>query len=231
MNVLCISFFFFCIFHFYKTASINESNSTSEIAKQLVDISDQVEQSISNTANSDNGGNGDSNVLENDDPANTKYHNLLPKNNPNITPKKTDQKCDNNEQSSDKKDITSPKDDIAVDLNMTEHKQDISTKPNPQNDNDNPTSSQGENDPQKSGKKVIINEYVKYIDAKPTKSKRKHYRKGRKNRAAKDLDPADIEKAKLATIEEKSDEAGGHNQLPDDQPLDLSIRKVLKNGK
>ncbi|CAD2087265.1 conserved Plasmodium protein, unknown function [Plasmodium vinckei brucechwatti] len=231
MNVLCISFFFFCVFHFYKTASINESNNTLEIAKQLVDISDKVEQNINNTANSENGGNGDSNVLENEDPANTRYHSLLPKNNPNITPKKTDRKCDNNEQSSDKKDITSPKDDKAADLNKTEHKQDISTKPNPQNDSDNPTSPKGENDPQKKEKKVIINEYIKYIDAKPIKSKRKHYRKGRKNRAAKDLDAADIEKAKLASIEEKSEETGDHNPLPDDQPLDLSIKKVLKNGK
>ncbi|CAD2099262.1 hypothetical protein YYG_02934 [Plasmodium vinckei petteri] len=231
MNILCISFFFFCIFHFYKTANINEVKNVSEVAEQLVDISDQIEQKISNTANSEDGGNSGSNVLENNDPANTKYHDLLPKNNPNITPKKTDRKCDNNEQSSDKKDITSPNDDIAVDLSMTEHKQDISTRPNPQNDSDKPTSSQGGSDPQKSGKKVIFNEYAKYIDAKPTKSKRKHYRKGRKNRAAKDLDPADIEKAKLASIEEKSEEPRSYNQPPDDQPLDLSIKKVLKNEK
>ncbi|CAD2087237.1 conserved Plasmodium protein, unknown function [Plasmodium vinckei lentum] len=211
--------------------SVNESNSASEVAQEIVSISDQIEQKISNTANSENGGNGDSNVLENKDPADTKYHSLLPKNNPNITPKKTDRKCDKNEQSSDKKDIISPKDDIAVDLNMTENKQDISAKQNPQNDSDKPTNPQGGNDQQKNGKKVTISEYIKYADAKPTKSKRKYYRKGRKNRTAKDLDPAEIEKGKLASIEEKSEETEGHNKLPSDQPLDLSMKKILKNGK
>ncbi|SCL99709.1 conserved Plasmodium protein, unknown function [Plasmodium chabaudi chabaudi] len=216
MNVLCISFFLFCIFHFYKTASINEVSKASEVAQILVDISDQIEKTAINTPNPENGPNGDSKLLENKDSDSAKYHDLLPQNNPNITKKKTDRRYDNNyEQSSDKKE----------DFNKTDHKQDISAKPSPQNDSDKPTDSKELNELQKNRNKVTDHEYSKNVDGKPIKSKRKHMRKGRKNRTAKDLNKNDIEKAKIGSTDDKKEENGNHNQSID-EPLDLSMKKI-----
>ncbi|VEV55314.1 conserved Plasmodium protein, unknown function [Plasmodium vinckei vinckei] len=199
----------------------------SEIAKLLLGISDTVQKKASNTANSENEEKGDSKLLENKDTGNTEYHDLLPKNTPDVIPKKPDRECDKHyEQSSDKTNIASPNGDKTADLNKTEHRPGILTKPNHQSDSDNPITPKGGNDPQKNGKKVIFNEDANHIDGKLIKSKRKYHRKGRKNRTATDLNESDIEKAKLATIEEKTEETISYNHPPYDQPLDLSKKKV-----
>ncbi|CXI12133.1 conserved Plasmodium protein, unknown function [Plasmodium berghei] len=238
MNILYISFFFLGIFHFYKTASINEVSNTLINEKQNIDNSEPAGQKTSSTVNSENEGNNDLKSLENKDPSNDAiYHNPLPKNTPNSAQPKINKKGDNNncEQSEDKKNTTNSKKDTKPHHNQAENKKIIPVKPLPKNDThkstnpkekDEKDAMREKSEAQKNESKVVNNEHPKNEGAKPSKHKRKKNRRGDRYNTVKGINTSDIAKYNLDTLKEKSEEIEKQNTSVDDQPLNLIKKKI-----
>ncbi|CDU16795.1 conserved Plasmodium protein, unknown function [Plasmodium yoelii] len=225
MNILYISFFFLGIFHFCKTASINEASNTSVSEKQNIDNSEHAEQKTS-IVHSENEGNIDS---SND----AKDKSPLPKNPPNTTQPKIDKKGDNNncEKSQDKANTTNPKEDTKPHPNQPERKKVILVRPFPRKDDHESTNQKEQAETsaakeQSESKASNSEHFKKGGGSKSSKHKRKHHGKGYRYNTVRGINKSDIDQASLETIKERPEDNEKKNPPTDDKTLDLSKKKT-----